>query len=249
MKKFMSLVVAIVATVTFGSLVFAGVSSNTYTGFADFSDSGSAEFSFTLNNVTSDAVAQDIRWSSATAFNPGSTDKWVRSEQYAVVAATVTLAGFNVYMYQTNTDNGSVYQSTTPRTDGEKKVYNGLVRKGSYGGEVRGYIPLAYSFVGIKNPAITFEGTPETSQTRADRFLCDAADSNAPTDFPDGKGNYTLIASVCGPVFGVTDTGQPWSGSEVENNTAYMYFFGNFRNIQGKDIYGTDRLHVVQVTE
>ena len=41
MKKFMSLVVAIVATVTFGSLVFAGVSSNTYTGFADFSDSGS----------------------------------------------------------------------------------------------------------------------------------------------------------------------------------------------------------------
>ena len=264
-RKVRSLVVAFIATVVLGggSVFAANVSTSTFTGLADFSGSGSVSFSFTLKNVAGNAAATRINWSTATAFNTTSNDRWVRAEQYAVVAATVTKAGFNAYMYQTN-DKSTVYRSTIPRTNENKKdgvvvsttmAYSGLVRSGSYGGEHRGYIPIAYSFVGTVQSSITYDQkTATTSATRADRYLCDVKDTNetGAALYPNGRVDYTLIAtgvSACGPVFDVDAKDGPWKGTDVTNNTAYMYFFGNFKNIVGGDVYGTDQLHIVQVTE
>ena len=265
MEKIRSLVVAFVAMLVLGGSAFAvNVTTNTFSGLADFSSSGVAQFSFTLKNVTGNAAATRINWSTTTAFNTTSNDRWVRAEQYAVVAATVTKAGFNVYMYQTN-GNSTVYRSTIPRTSVSTKtsgsaviysttsVYSGLVRQGSYGGEHRGYIPIAYSFVPNIQATISYDQkTATTSATRADRFLIDVKDKDKDSGtalYPTGRVDYSMIASVCGPVFGVDTVNGPWCGNTVTNNTAYMYFFGNFKNIVGGDVYGTDQLHIVQVTE
>ena len=257
MKKMLSLAVALVATVMLGSSVFAAVtySTTTYTGIADFTNAGNVAFTFTLKNVSGDATVSDstIKWTSADAFVTGSTIAWVRADQYAVVAATVTKAGFNVYMFQDNKNNSSDYKATTGRTNADNsKAFSGLVRKGSNGGDYRGYIPVAYSFVGTKQANITYsQATSTTSATRADRYFGDVSDTNAASSYPKGFGAYTKIASIVGPVFGVDDNTGDWTGSQVTNHTAYMYFFGGFANVQGgsNDIYKTEKLYVVQVTE
>lgn len=257
MGRIRSLIVAFITTVVLGGSAFAiVVSTQTYTGLADFSGAGSIAFSFTLKNVSGNANATRINWNTTNAFNTTGIDKWVRADQYAVVAATVTKAGFNVYMYQTN-GNSTVYKATAPRTNkDESKVYSGLVRKGSGGGEHRGYVPIAYSFVSAIDPTITFtQETSTISENRADRYFCDIKDTKADGETPrssTGRDNYTLIASLCGPVFDVDIVNGPWTGKDVEKDgkhTAYMYFFGNFKNIVGGDVYGTDQLHIVQVTE
>lgn len=258
MKKFLGLLAVLAVTAVISSSAFAAISSQTYTAVASFKNSGSAAFTFTLKKVSGNAAATSIAWASSTAFNVSTTTKWVRADQYAVVAATVTKAGFNVYMYQTNKQSTSDYVATSSRTNISKNaqgqdvtthVYNGLVRKGSGGGEYRGYVPVAYSMVPAINTSISYSAaTSTTTASRSDRYLVDAADSNASSDFPNGRGSYTKIASLVGPVFGTGDEGD-WTGSDVKNNTAYMYFFGGFASIVGGDEYGTDQLHVVQVTE
>ena len=292
MGKFRSLVIAFVAMLVLGGSAFAvNVTTNTFSGLADFSSSGVAQFSFTLKNVTGNATATRINWSTTTAFNTTSNDRWVRAEQYAVVAATVTKAGFNVYMYQTNlistkykpkNSSGTVLYRGNYVSSGTASVWvssaaSGLVRENiknesANSGDYRCYIPIAYSLVAKSSPTITFDGTSRiwtrtegtgahisTIAVRTDRFLCDVADSSAAntdgTGYPEGKGHYTKIASFGGPVFGSDyyedKDKEPldWGSADVENYTAYMYFFGNFKNIMGKDVYGTDQLHVVQVTE
>ncbi len=251
MKKFLGLLAAVLLV---SGSAYAASSMSTYKGIADFSNSGQALFSFTLKAVSNDAAVSDntIRWTSADAFNTESADKWVRADHYAVVAATVTKAGFNVYMYQTN-GQSTDYKATSPRTnaDGSKPV-SGLVNTRTKGGDFQGFAPLAYSFVPTKNKTITFDGTEGTpSDSRANRFFVDSGDKKA-----DGSSNfdrnYALIASLCGPVFGPFDAQgavKPWCSNDVVNHTAYMYFFGNFHDIVGGDIYGTDQIKIEQVTE
>ena len=252
MKKFFSLLVAMLLV---SSSAFAASSFTTYIGMADFSNSGSADFHFNLKNVSGDGAVSNntIAWTNTDAFNTTSADKWVRADQYAEVVANVTKAGFNVYMYQTN-GNSTEYKAVDPRVNGDgSKPVSGLVRKGSNGGAFRGYVPLAYSFVPTKNASITFDGTEGTpSDSRANRFFVDSGDKKADGTTSNFNKNYALIASLCGPVFGPFDADgnlAPWCSNEVQNKTAYMYFFGNFHDIIGGDIFGTDQIKVEEVTE
>ena len=253
MKKFFSLLAAMLLV---SSSVFAASSTFTvYTGIADFSNSGTADFHFNLKNVSGDAAVTDstIRWTNTDAFNTTESDKWVRADQYAEVVANVTKAGFNVYMYQTN-GNSTEYKAVDPRENGDHtKPISGLVRKGSNGGAFRGYVPLAFSFVPTKNASITFDGTEgEPADARANRFFVDQGDKKADGTTSNFNKNYALIASLCGPVFGPFDAQgnlAPWCSNTVTNKTAYMYFFGNFHDIIGGDIFGTDQIQIEQVTE
>ena len=257
MKKFLGLLAVLAVTAVISSSAFAVTySTATYTAVASFVGSGTANFTFTLKNVNGNATANSIAWTSASAFVTGSTVQWVRADQYAVVAATVTKAGFNVYMYQDN-KKSTTYKAYKPRDNYNGAVWtssatSGLVRKGvtsTDNGNYRCYIPVAYSMVGAINNNLTYSvATATTSATRADRYFADVNDSVARTDYPGGIGSYTKIAALCGPVFGTGNEGD-WTGSNVKNNTAYMYFFGGFANIIGGDEYGTDKLYVVQVTE
>ena len=247
MKKVVSLLAVLFL---FAGLSFATVSTTTYTGIADFSNSGTIDFSFTLKNVSGDAVASQLAWTSADAFVTTTTVKWVRADQYAEVKAKVTKAGFNVYMYQTN-KKSSAYKANDPRHNADNStVYSGLVNKDNHGGDYKGYIPVAFSFVSTKNASITYDiNTATVTATRSDKFFMDESDSTYTKDSADGKYmQYTRIASLVGPVFGQGQYGD-WTGEGIQNNTAYMYFFGGFSNITGGEVYGTDQLHVIQVTE
>jgi len=248
MKKLFVLAVAMLIS----SVAFAAAGITRYTGIASFENSGEALFSFQLKNVSNNQSADQIEWTSPTAFNTTATDRWVRADQYAVVAATFTKAGVNVYMYQTN-GNSTEYKAVEPRVNGDgTKPISGLVRKGSNGGASRGYVPLAYSFVPTKNASITFDGTEGLpTDDRANRFFVDSGDKKADGSANFNK-NYALIASTCGPVFGPFDANgnlAPWCSQTATDNTAYMYFFGNFHDIVGGDIFGTDQIVIEQVGE
>ena len=252
MKKFFSLLAAMLLV---SSSAFAASTFTTYTGIADFTNSGTADFHFNLKNVSGDGAVTNntIAWTSADAFNVTAADKWVRADQYAEVVANVTKAGFNVYMYQTN-GQSTDYKAVDPRINGDgTKPVSGLVRKGSNGGAFRGYVPLAYAFVPTKNASITFDGNEGTpTDSRANRFFVDSGDKKADGTTSNFDKNYALIASICGPVFGPYNKDkqlEPWCSKDVTNKTAYMYFFGNFHDIIGGDKFGTDQIKIEQVTE
>lgn len=245
MKKVLSLVVA--ALFVSSSAFAATTVKNTIVATAAFA--GEASFTFTLKTVNGDATATTLDWTKADAFNMGEDTVWVMADQYAEVYAKVTKAGYAVYM---NTDNKSVNSSLEPNyTDWDtttspatpiqtSATYGGMYRVGSTGGVFRGYVPVLFSYVNQKNASLTFNGTVATTTARADRYLSDV--SSASYDK-----NYTMIASLNGPTFGVDAKTGAWPG-DCTNNTAYMYFFGGFQNIIGGDTY-TTTIKVIEEVE
>lgn len=233
MKKFLVLAVALLI----GSTAFAATSQ--FTATATFA--GSADFTFQLKNVNGDANATELKWTSADAFVMGGTTTWVMADQYAVVAATITKANASVKMYTKNKANNNALQPNYNSWSGDTGVtgtetYGALVRAGGTGGPYRGYIPVFYSLVPAKNASLTFDGTDVATEARADRALVDQANGEY------GNGNYATIASLNGPVFFVKDTNNndvQFPSPQVQNNTAYMYFFGGFKDVIGGDTYST----------
>lgn len=253
MKKFMSLAVALLATAVLGSSAFAANKTTPYVAKAIFA--GSASFTFTLKNVSGDAAATEIEWTSTAAFNMGEEIAWVKADQYAEVMANITKANANVYMYTDNkTDSGisnlqpnywKYNADDTP--DPTSESYGGLVRTAgqgaAVGGAYRGYVPVYFTYSKNKNADITFDGTQRFDKTNwiFDRPLAD-------------KSNYgyteadNTIASLNGPTFGVDAETGAYSADGLTNNTAYMYFFGGFKQIIGGDTYQT-KIYVKEVLE
>jgi len=257
MKKVVSLLAVL--------FLFAGLVSaadnvkglGTYKGEVNFTGAGYFEFDFVLSgggttiSWSTSTIATSSAPTTLTVFNETGYDAWAVADQYATVKAKGSKANFYVYMYQSNKE-GSDYKATTPRTnaDGEQ-VYSGLVNKGTGGGEYRGYVPLAFSLVPSQKAAktdghvydITFDGVEGVpTDDRANRFFLDKSNSKF-------KQNYTIIAAgnCYGPVFGPFDKDgnlAPWTSNKIQNNTAYMYFFGNFKNIQDGDVFGTDKINI-----
>ena len=233
MKKFLVLAVALLI----GSSAFAA--SSQFTASATFA--GSANFTFQLKNVSGDANATELKWTSTDAFVMGSTIAWVRADQYAVVAATITKANASVKMYTKNKTANPQLQPNYNEWVGDQgkagtETYGALVRVGGTGGPYRGYIPVFYSLVPTKNANLTFNGTDVSTEARADRALVDQANGEY------GNGNYATIASLNGPVFFTKDTAGAdvqFPSPQVQNNTAYMYFFGGFKDVIGGDTYST----------
>ncbi len=237
MKKFFGVLAVLAVTAMISSSVFAA--STTFTASATFN--GAANFTFTLRNVDGNAVATNLEWTSADAFVMGSTVSWVRADQYAVVAATITKANASVKMYTKNKVSNPQLQPNYDKWSGDTGVagtetYGALVRQGGTGGPYRGYIPVFYSLVPTKNASITFSGTDVATEARADRALVDQANGTY------GDGNSATIASLNGPTFFVkTEAGADvqYPSPQVQNNTAYMYFFGGFKDVIGGDTYST----------
>jgi len=233
MKKFLVLVAVLLIS---GS---AFAASTTFTATATFA--GAANFNFQLKNVNGDANAQNLTWTSEDAFVMGSTVAWVRADQYAVVAATITKANASVKMYTKNKEANPQLQPNYDSWNGDNGVagtetYGALVRQGGTGGPYRGYIPVFYSLVPTKNANLTFNGEDVATEARADRALVDVANGAY------GNGNYATIASLNGPTFFVkTQQGADvqFPSPQVQNNTAYMYFFGGFKDVIGGDTYST----------
>jgi len=246
MKKLLVLAVALLIS----SAAWAATTTN-FTATATFA--GDATFSFQLKNISNDQNASNLTWAEADAFIMGGTTTWVKAQQYAVVAATITKANASVLMY---TDNKTKYgDNLDPNfnewVNGQGKpgteAYGGLVRNvngqlpSDFVGAYRGYIPVLFSMNTQKestNNVITSTGSQivvgggTTGQpvTRADRFLSEKGN-------PSYSAGYATIASLNGPTFGYGDQGA-WGGA-CTNNTAYMYFFGGFKDIIGGDNYST----------
>ncbi len=236
MKKFFVLAVAMLMA---GSVFAATTVKKSIVATAAFE--GEATFTFVLKNIATGAVSETLNWTSADAFNMGSTTTWVRADEYAVVAATVTKAGYAVYM---NTDNKAANPSLEPNNAGS---YGGLVNQGQDGGEYRGYVPVLFSYVPQEDDSITFNGSDVVTAERSDRYLSDVSTQG---DNPYSK-NYTTIAALNGPTFFTkTTTGADvqYPSNLVQNNTAYMYFFGGFKDIIGGDTY-TTTINVIEEVE
>jgi len=248
MKKFMSLAVALVAAVVVSSSAFAA--STQFTARATFA--GVADFSFTLKNLSNDQTATDLIWTEADAFNTTDADSWVKAQQYAEVVANITKANAKVLMFTENKVTWPALEPNYTKWNGSgddavgvegTEAYGGLVRNengnlpSDFKGAYRGYIPVAFSYNSQKDTTVTFngpddEGNTITTPTRADRFLSEKAN-------PSYSDDYALIAAFGGPIFGVDSKTGPWPGSGITDNKAYMYFFGNFKNIKGGDTYST----------
>ena len=240
MKKFFSLVVA---ALFISSSAFAAKFTKNITASATFA--GEATITFDLYNVSDDSTATALNWTSAEAFNMGSTTKWVAADQYAKVVANITKANASVRMYTDNKTGNSSLQPNYTEWNGNQGVvgtesYGGLVRAGGNGGAYRGYVPVLFSYVSTKTqPTLNVNTTTgvvtETvTNDQSDRYLSDI--SNGGYD-----ANYTVIASLNGPTFFTKDNNVDvqYPSSTVQNGTAYMYFFGGFKDIIGGDTYST----------
>ena len=153
MKKLFVLAVALLISSA------AWAASTNFTATASFA--GNATFSFQLKNVSNNQDASNLTWLEADAFNMDGTDSWVKAQQYAVVAATITKANASVIMY---TDNKTLYGNSLEPNYNEwigegddatgkpgTEAYGGLVRNVNgdlptdFKGAYRGYIPVLYS--------------------------------------------------------------------------------------------------------
>lgn len=249
MKKFMSLAVALVAAVVVSSSAFAANKTTPYVARAIFA--GEASFSFTLKNISGTGTPTMIEWTSQSAFNMGEDVAWVKADQYAEVMANITKANANVYMYTNNKVDSGITNLQPSTWKDQQQVshdsYGGLVRTAgqgaTVGGEYRGYVPVYFTYSKNQNADITFDGTQRWDKTNwiFDRPLADISnDGYVEAD--------NTIASLNGPTFGVDAETGPYSADGLTNNTAYMYFFGGFKQIIGGDTYQT-KIYVKEVLE
>ena len=259
MKKFFGLFLISSLLFFSSNIICAAVISSGTVGtvdvVADFSDMGEDKLTITFKNISddSDLGEEVINWKVQDIRLGQSSPQWIWATSYAVIKATVTDPTVSYYLYQKNTES-TVYKSTVPRTNADgSTVYSGLVNKESQGGEHRGYVPLSYLFTINKLSSSDLQQeydpeamTPDTAEKVA-RYFTDQADSNFNIE-------YTIIACANsgGIVFYPYDESgyNPWAPQPVQNSkTAYMYFGGNFMNINRKDVFGTDQIYIIKVVE
>ncbi len=240
MKKVFSLLAVLAVTVFMASSVWAAVSI-TKASIADFSTSGEVSLEFTLKAISNGASKDNIEWDIANIPLNQVTTQWTTSTVYAELTATVTQAGGAIYMYQKNTAEGT-YQATTPRHDGTKTLYSGMVNIATKGGDNKGFIPMAYQIaVGQDSPVAPDFGTNPEGLEGA-RYFKDYADSDFSTST-----NYVTIANLGGLVKGINDDG--CYGFDTPTFSGNMYFGGLFSNVYGGETYGTDKIKIVSSIE
>ena len=143
--------------------------------------------------------------------------------------------------------------------------HSGMVNKKTKGGEYAGFVPLSFLFTAAKLSDSDLKQTydPETMTDTGDkvaRYFTDEADyteyyTNGEVTRTESnfKKEYSLLAKAGGPIFGIYDKhGQyaPWRPDDlIVDNTAYMYFGGNFMNIQKNDGFATDKIVIMKVVE
>lgn len=241
MKKLFSLVAVLAVTVLFSSSAFAAISI-TKSAVADFSSSGEVAFSMDLKYIADDSAASVIDWDVANIPLNVTATNWTTSTVYAVISATVTTVGSTIYMYQDNV-NGTVYKSTAARGayDGSTRlgdVYSGMVNKDTKGGDYRGYVPMVFTSTTTKATP-NYGSNPES--VAGTRYFIDHSDYNFAQ-----QTNYITLANNGGLVGGVDAGGACFN---IGANQGYMYFGGKFDNILGGDVYGTDKIKIVETIE
>ncbi|MFA7073924.1 MAG: hypothetical protein WC234_01905 [Endomicrobiaceae bacterium] len=250
MKKVLSLLVVMACMVFFSSMAFASTDTvKTINASANFASSGEVYISFDLKNLADDSTATAITWDpTAVTLNSG-TETWKTAQQYAVMVASVTKTSGAVYMYQDNKSNSADYVATNPRTNQDgTKAFSGLVRKGSGGGEregTRGYVPLSYTMSASKLSS-SYEYVVSSGTAR---YFSDKSDLKSDGSTSNLNTAYITIANINGFVAGVTGETGTYALSGVTDDTAYMYFGGGFRDIQGGDIYQTENILILTFQE
>lgn len=250
MKKIFGFVFILTSLFVCSNITFAAFPEgdlSTVSVVADFTGSAVVDFSFELKDISTNVSTDTINWNVQNVNIAQSSDQWLWSTTYAEIKAHITVSTVSYYVYQKNKES-TVYKSTTPRTNADgSTVYSGLVNQAKQGGEYGGYIPLSYLVTSNKlsNSDLQKKYNPEIMEpTKVTRYFTDKDDSNFNRE-------YAIIACLGGPVFGVyNEAGEyaPWR-PDLTDNTAYIYFGGNFINVFKKDIFGTDQIVIEKVVE
>ncbi len=233
MRKIVSLVLA--AVFFLGNTAFA--TTTEFTAAVTFRG-GIVTFDATLSTGSS------ITWNDASVDLGSATTQWVNATTVINMEKTITKNTGYVYIYQNNKDaagpGDAKYVATTPRTNkGNKKVYNGLVKGNSNGGE-NGYMPMTFkiSTYTLTSPDLDPRDPNDSSKTKYGvRYLTDQNDDGF------GKNGYTMVANSSGYIEDVDASENP---NVIENSatvsTGYMYIGAGFTNVVGGDSYGSNHI-------
>ncbi|MBR4632049.1 MAG: hypothetical protein IKO48_01845 [Elusimicrobia bacterium] len=269
MKKIFGFVFILTSLFVCSNITFAafpeGGDLSTVSVVADFTGSAVADFSFELKDISTNVSTSTINWNVQDVNFSQSSNQWLWSTTYAEIKAHITVSTVSYYIYQKNTES-SVYKSTVPRTidvfqSSRTFAYNGLVNQKKQGGEVGGYIPLSYLITSSKLSGSDLQNKynpNEMKETKVARYLTDRQDyiahyngEEVTSTESNFKREYAIIACFGGPVFNAYNEAgeyEPWRPDLIDN-TAYIYFGGNFVNISVGDIFGTDQIVIEKVVE
>ena len=239
MKKVVSFLAVLAVVVMMSSAVFA-VTFSTNTALASFEDAGSVEFSAQLYKFTGAATeysapeaVDSITWDVSDIALNSDEEQWKTSQVYCLIKSTITTAGGRVVIYQDNANNDDDYKATATGTKA------GLVKKGSGGGE--GNI-LDFQYMSVKFSSATtycvtaqpnFQRTEESSWSdpygsRGFKDLSDITTTPSAADL-----DYITIANNKGI----------WDGNTFFNKGDNVLFFAaTFKNILGRESYGTQTI-------
>ena len=254
MKKFLVLAVALLVS----SSVFAATTTKaTFTASVSFIGDVSFEAALASGSGTA------LTWNTTGITLDSSSSQWKQTTTTIKMTKSIGQANAKVYMYQDNKATGSGvnqdYVATTGRTEGGKKVYSGLVKSGTGGGDPAydgqtlldmSYLPMAYYISTSASATPNFANVESTDAATAYgyRYFVDKS-NEAVIDGSTAAGYYT-VANVNGYIADVDADSNP----QAIANTAtvadgYVYIAANFMKVKPGFSYGTNKILFDLVTE
>lgn len=255
MKKFLVLAVALLVS----SSVFAATTITTKATFtASVSFIGDVSFAAALASGSGTALT----WNTEGITLDSSSSQWKQTTTTIKMTKSIGQANAKVYMYQDNKATGSGvnqdYVATTGRTESGKKVYSGLVKSGTGGGDPAydgqtlldmSYLPMAYYISTSASETLDFSNVEKSGDPNYGyRYFVDKS-NEAVVDGSTKPGYYT-VANVNGYIKDVDQNSNP----EAIANTAtvadgYVYIAANFMKVKPGFSYGTNKILFDLVTE
>ena len=259
MKKFFSLlaVLALVATVSSSAFADINIVKSAFASFAtvpmEFDvqlytwQSGKDFTTYTGEGVES--IAFDV--SGVTLGNE--TAQWAGGTVFAKIHSNLAIqqAGTTVYMFTKNTTATGDFKANAGRTDGDKTLYGGLVRKGNTTTYQDGDLaPLFVKCKKVQDANTSYKSALPTDFSAealydGSRIVADYSDSNFATlqDFMRVVGTSGIDGGLW--VGYGNDPATNW----FVNEDVIMFFGATFDHVTGGDEYGTTTINFVQSIE
>lgn len=263
MKKFLGLLTVLTATFFMATSAFADVNI-VKSAFASFA---AVPLTFDVNlytwesgkdfidgyTTTVESIAFDV--SGVTLGND--TPQWAGGTVFAKISSNLSIqqSGTTVYMFTKNTTATSDYKANAGRTDGDKTLYGGLVRKGNTTTYRDGDLaPLFVKCKKVSDANASYKSALPTNFSAEElydgsRIVADYSDSNFATlqDFMRVVGTSGINGGLW-VGYGSDPSTAPATNWFV-NEDVIMFFGATFDHVTAGSEYGTTTINFVQSVE